>query len=214
MKYFVILSIFLLLSCEKPLSKSDIIVQQETENSNSVDAPVRKQTAELAKKFVTVNWEELIPKTDLDAIANPPDYIVSMSDGSESDQLESAIKSAMNPSDAANDIYEQALVSTNIIEAMNGKDIRIPGFIVPVEFINDKQISSFFLVPYFGACLHMPPPPPNQIIYVETGKVLDIESIYEPVWVTGKLSTELFEDKIATAAYVLKLESLELYYQY
>lgn len=194
-------------------------IEDNLELAPSVDAGViRQQTADMASRFINVEWEELISKDELETILNPPEYIVSMVDGSTEDQLESSIQnsinSAMNPDKVANDAYEKALISTNIIKEMDGKNIRIPGFVVPVEFNGDQKVSSFFLVPYFGACLHMPPPPPNQIIYVESREGVDFANLYEPVWISGKLSTELFEDKIATSAYTMTLEDFQLYYEY
>ena len=126
-------------------------------------------------------------------------------------QLENTIQSAINPDKSTNEVYEKALVSTRIIEAMDGRNIRIPGFIVPIEFIGEKKVASFFLVPYFGACLHLPPPPPNQIIYVVSEEGITLESLYEPVWISGKLSTQLFEDETATSAYTLTLVEMNIY---
>ena len=116
----------------------------------------------------------------------------------------------INVDSAANDRYQQALVSTNIIEKMNGLSVRIPGFVVPVEF-DEESITEFFLVPYFGACIHSPPPPPNQIMYVHAPKGLKLDTLYDPFWISGKLSTSLVENYMATAAYSLKMTSYEAY---
>ncbi len=79
-------------------------------------------------------------------------------------------------------------------------------------FYNDEQIiTEFFLVPYFGACIHMPPPPPNQIIYVKYPKGLILEALYHPFWISGKLKTSLIENDMATAAYALDMEDYEPY---
>lgn len=52
------------------------------------------------------------------------------------------------------------------LQALDGKVVRIAAFIVPLE--DDMQESDeFLLVPYFGACVHTPPPPPNQMVYVK-----------------------------------------------
>ena len=53
---------------------------------------------------------------------------------------------------------------------LDGKQVKIPGFIVPLDVAKDGTVSEFFLVPYFGACIHVPPPPPNQIVYVTTSR--------------------------------------------
>ena len=161
--------------------------------------------------FKETEWVELIPKNDLDALLNPPDYIVQIADGSIEDQITNAIQSSMS-TDMENNVYEKALISTDIIEAMNGKNIEIPGFIVPVDLSSAQTIESFFLVPYFGACLHLPPPPPNQIIFIQSEHGLALESLYEPVKVKGKLFTSMFEDEIATSAYTMELSDIKLYY--
>ena len=81
---------------------------------------------------------------------------------------------------------------------------------VPVEF-DEESITEFFLVPYFGACIHSPPPPPNQIIYVHAPQGLKLDTLYDPFWISGTLSTKLIENYMATAAYSLKMASYEPY---
>lgn len=71
--------------------------------------------------------------------------------------------------------------------ALNGKLVRIPGYLLPLEF-NGKQVTEFLLVPWVGACIHTPPPPPNQIVYVKPDKPYTSAGLFAPVWVTGQLS--------------------------
>ncbi len=75
-------------------------------------------------------------------------------------------------------------------EELNDKPVRIPGYVLPLEFDGEK-VTEFFLVPYVGACIHTPPPPPNQIVHVETeeGYVTD-GGLYTPVWVIGTMRSE------------------------
>lgn len=188
---------------ESTAASSSRTVTDELTNVATLDHN-KSQLEKPATDFKTIDWLELIPKSDLEVLLNPPDYIMEVEDGSIEDQIISNPKSAEN-------VYEQALISTNVISAMNGKNIRIPGFVVPVEFNDKQQVISFFLVPYFGACLHMPPPPPNQVIYVESEQGITLQELYEPVMITGELSTELFEDQIATSAYTMQLAELKLY---
>ena len=101
--------------------------------------------------------------------------------------------------------------SFGIVSEMNGKNVRIPGFIVPVEFEDENTVTGFFLVPYFGACFHEPPPPPNQTIYVSSDKPIEFESIYDPVWVMGTLTTERTGNDIANAEYKMSLSEIEAY---
>jgi hypothetical protein len=73
---------------------------------------------------------------------------------------------------------------------LEGKQVRIPGYLLPLEFEGDK-VTEFFLVPYVGACIHTPPPPPNQIVHVVTDKPVATDGgLYTPVWVDGTLRSE------------------------
>ena len=101
--------------------------------------------------------------------------------------------------------------SSGIVSELDQKSVRIPGFVVPVEFGDDNSVTEFFLVPYFGACFHKPPPPPNQTLYVTSAEPIKYESIYDPVWVMGTIETKQIGNEIATAAYSMKLEELEPY---
>ncbi len=65
----------------------------------------------------------------------------------------------------------------NVNKSLEGATVRLPGFIVPLEAVKSGDVSEFLLVPYFGSCIHVPPPPPNQIVYVHTGKRSGIDSI-------------------------------------
>jgi hypothetical protein len=79
---------------------------------------------------------------------------------------------------------------------LEGKTVRIPGFLLPLEFDNDR-VTEFFLVPYVGACIHTPPPPPNQIVYVRTEQGYTPEGgLYAPVWVNGLLKNERSESSL------------------
>jgi hypothetical protein len=118
--------------------------------------------------------------------------------------------SAMIAEGSADDTMEQ-IGTFNVVEDLNGKRIRVPGYVVPFDFSADAEHKEFLLVPYFGACLHTPPPPPNQIIFIKAdpaAKILDIE---DPVWIEGTLSTGKFTSDLGNSAYELKLSKLEPY---
>lgn len=89
-----------------------------------------------------------------------------------------------------------------IVEGLNGKLVKIPGFVVPLEGDN-KTTSEFLLVPYFGACIHVPPPPANQIVYVKFSEAVPIDNLYDAVWVTGTLTTKGWKGDLATVGYSL-----------
>ena len=161
-----------------------------------------------SKLFRTVEWLDLMPKKNLDALLNPPDYISQTEEGAFEDEILTELR---NMPEEISDPYQQALVSTEVIKEMDGQRIRIPGFVVPLEFGENKKVTQFFLVPYFGACIHVPPPPPNQIIFVTSKKGLAIKELYDPLWISGIISTSRIENDVALAAYKMEMEFSEIY---
>ena len=71
--------------------------------------------------------------------------------------------------------------------AIDGKLVRIPGYVLPLEF-SGKKVTEFLLVPWVGACIHTPPPEPNQIVHVKPDKAFDIRRMFDAVWVTGRIA--------------------------
>jgi hypothetical protein len=104
-----------------------------------------------------------------------------------------------------------ALNNAPIEPSMNGARIRIPGFIVPLE-VAHHQITQFLLVPFFGACIHVPPPPANQIIHVFPSKPLKkgMESM-DAVWISGMLETFPSDTDMGSAGYRMKANIVEPY---
>jgi hypothetical protein len=90
-----------------------------------------------------------------------------------------------------------------IVADLNGKQVKIPGFVVPLEG-DGEAITEFLLVPYFGACIHVPPPPPTQIGYVTFSTAVPIDNLYDAGGVTGTLSTEGWRGDLATVGYTLQ----------
>jgi hypothetical protein len=99
----------------------------------------------------------------------------------------------------------------NVNKSLEGATVRLPGFIVPLEAVKGGDVSEFLLVPYFGSCIHVPPPPPNQIVYVHTGKRPGIDSIYDAYWITGKLHLQTKNTRLGSTAYELSAEKIEVY---
>ncbi len=96
--------------------------------------------------------------------------------------------------------------------SLGGKRVRLPGFISPLDE-KDGIVSEFLLVPYFGACIHQPPPPVNQTLLVRplADKSVEMDAIYEPVWVTGDLKVENTKTSLASAGYLIENAQLEPY---
>ena len=89
------------------------------------------------------------------------------------------------------------------VPEMDGRSGRIAGYIVPIETDAQGKLAEFFLVPYFGACIHMPPPPPNQIVHVALPEPIEMTDIYAPYWVAGTVRIEHHDDELGSSAYAM-----------
>ncbi|MCE8556577.1 DUF3299 domain-containing protein [Ruegeria pomeroyi] len=83
-------------------------------------------------------------------------------------------------------------VNTDLV----GQEVRIPGYILPLE-MRDRKAVEFLLVPTVGACIHTPPPPANQMIHVVHPDGFEVKGLYEPVWITGVMQSELSEQRVS-----------------
>ena len=93
---------------------------------------------------------------------------------------------------------------------LHDKKIKIAGFAVPLE-MDDKNVSEFLFAPYFGACIHVPPPPLNQMIYVKTSEGIPIERLSDIVYLTGVLKTKSFNLEMIEIGYQMTVEKIEDY---
>jgi hypothetical protein len=94
--------------------------------------------------------------------------------------------------------------------ALAGQLIRIPGFVVPLEE-SRGEITEFLLVPYFGACIHTPPPPANQIIHVKNASRSQGLRSMDVVWVTGKLQISRADTMMGVSGYHVSADSVTRY---
>jgi uncharacterized protein len=91
----------------------------------------------------------------------------------------------------------------------HGKRVRVPGFAVPLED-HQSRVAEFLLVPFLGACIHTPPPPPNQIVHVRTTTAFDV-SPFDPIWVTGELRISTIRSPYGDVAFQLTAVNIEPY---
>jgi uncharacterized protein len=158
-----------------------------------------KQHASAAKSsYKEVTWDDLMPE-DWDPMADFKKLDFSKLQDSDP----RAQEALMN--------LKEAWKNAPIAPAMDGARVRIPGFIVPLEVVH-HQISEFLLVPYFGACIHVPPPPANQIIHVFPVKPLKkgMESM-DAIWISGVLKVIPSDTDMGSASYQMKAEVVEPY---
>jgi uncharacterized protein len=139
-----------------------------------------------------LDWEELIPKDARASFSSAPpapihDYL------------------------GEGGMAAQQVLDFSVNKDLDGVNVKLPGFIVPLDVGKDGMVSEFFLVPYFGACIHVPPPPPNQIIYVKMAKGIALDSIYEAYWITGRMKVGTQTTKLGAAAYQLAATQIEVY---
>ena len=99
----------------------------------------------------------------------------------------------------------------NTVTELDGQSVRIPGYTVPLDFGADAEITEFLLVPYYGACIHAPPPPPNQTIYIKTDKPIKLRDLSQAVWVEGVLTSQKQTSDLADTAYTIEMTFLEPY---
>jgi len=95
-----------------------------------------------------------------------------------------------------------------VVETLGGKRVHIGGYVVPLSF-DATRVTDFLLVPFVGACIHVPPPPANQIIYVKIDQGFDVQGTFDPVWVTGTLKVTPTFAGLADAGYSLEAEKVE-----
>lgn len=97
------------------------------------------------------------------------------------------------------------------VASLDGRRIRMPGLVLPLE-ADTETMRELLLVPYFGACIHVPPPPANQILYIRTkAEGVPAREFYEPVWVEGVLHVQFHANETGDAGYILDLENIETY---
>ena len=93
---------------------------------------------------------------------------------------------------------------------LNGQKVRLPGYLVPLEG-QAGEWKEFLLVPYFGACIHSPPPPANQIVHVKAAIPAKGLRSMDTVWITGTLRTERRDTDMGVSGYTVDGASVERY---
>lgn len=134
-----------------------------------------------------LDWLELMPPADLAALENGPPL-------SHTGQRRMA---------------QQGSFAT--VSSVTGQNVKLPGYVVPLSTDDQGALTEFFFVPYFGACLHVPPPPPNQIVHVVLGSSVPSPEMWNPQWLRGRLRAATTENALGGSAYVMEDASLVPY---
>jgi hypothetical protein len=155
------------------------------------------QTSKFALGFSETEWEALLPP-DWD----PSQVFKNLNVGSLQDGDPKAQQALL--------AMKQAWKDAPVNMQLDGKKILIPGFAIPLEQ-SDRGVSELLLVPYFGACIHTPPPPANQIIHVKLSQAEAAIGAMQPYWVWGVLKAQRFQNDLGDSAYRLMAAGLKPY---
>lgn len=146
-----------------------------------------------------LSWGDLVPPEALDLAGMPqPTHDLSALADTLSDEEFGDPAVQMQP-------------AAPVVAALDGRSVKLPGYIVPLGIDPDGSVSEFLLVPYFGACIHVPPPPSNQIVHVRSKKGIELAALYQPFWVSGAMQVEHVESELANAGYRISEASVEPY---
>ena len=148
------------------------------------------------------DWLDLMPKSDQKALEAMPEIDHDSPEAMGTFTAKGGLKQSRG--------LPAVMYSTKTVATMDGKRIRLGGYPVPLESDAKGNSTLFFLVPYPGACIHVPPPPPNQLVLVRYPKGLKIDDIYTPLWVTGPLKVEKVNNDLADAAYALDAQNVRV----
>ena len=139
-----------------------------------------------AKDYIDLEWSDLVPEGQ----ATIPPVLQSLIDHDQ------APLSSQQPE------------SSGVRTDWNGQVVRLPGFIVPIDY-SGTGVTAFILVPFVGACVHVPPPPANQLVFVTTPEPYESTGLYEPVNVIGMFGVSSMSTQIADIAYALSADRIE-----
>lgn len=141
-----------------------------------------------AEEIIDLDWVDLLPEGET-AIPNEMRGLI---------QHDDAPLQSLQPS------------SSEVRADWNGKIVRLPGFIVPIDY-SGSGVVAFILVPFVGACVHVPPPPANQLVFVTTQTPYETEGLFEPVNVVGMFGVSSLSTQLAEIGYALSADMIEPY---
>lgn len=139
-----------------------------------------------AQGYIDLEWTDLVPEGQP---AIPP-----------------ALQGIIQHDDSS--LFSQQPPSQGVRTDWNGEIVRLPGFILPIDYAG-KGVTAFILVPFVGACIHVPPPPANQLVFVTTEKPFETTGLFEPVNVIGMFGTASTSTQLADIGYALSADHIE-----
>lgn len=150
-----------------------------------------------APSYREITWDDLLPK-DWDPLAAFKDMDFS--------QIRDDDPRAIAALQKLKTAWDDAPIETSL----DGQRIRLAGFVIPLDS-EEQNVSEALLLPYFGACIHSPPPPANQIIHVVFAKPAAKMRMMDAFWISGKLTAQRGDSGLGVHGYLLSAERVELY---
>lgn len=192
------ITLFVILICLMSGIGGNAVASDGKNTDYQIGDRLQQPSARAKSAYKAATWDDLIPK-DWDPMTNFKGINFSKMNDSDPRAIEALRK------------LREAWSSAPVEPSMEGKRIRIPGFVVPLEVVR-HQITEFLLVPYFGGCIHVPPPPGNQIIHVFPPQPLKkgTQSM-DAVWISGKLQAFSSDTDMGSASYRMKADIVEPY---
>ena len=171
---------------------------QETLTTTTIEVVQEQAAAPTGSEPIELEWDALIPADWR------PDKLMEEYDA---DNLSDEDPRAKELMEKLNAFWNEAPV----VHDYDGKLVKLPGFVVPIE-TDAKTIQEFLLVPYYGACIHTPPPPANQTVYVVTDEGHAYKGqLFDTVWVTGTLRVDKLSSELGDAGYRIEARMVEPY---
>lgn len=145
-----------------------------------------------------LTWSEMVP-------ADAPPQEAQQAPMHDLSQLADALAAESAPA------AKQQSPAAPVVQSLDKTQIKLPGYIVPLEVTEEGRVTEFLFVPYFGACIHVPPPPSNQIVHVTSELGVQMDALYQPFWIEGTLRVEASSSELAEAGYQMAAEKIYPY---
>jgi hypothetical protein len=134
--------------------------------------------------YAELEWTRMMPKEDYDQLQHAPPVVhIGNKQGKQIGTL-------------------------HTIPALAGRKVRLSGYVVPLASDDQNRMTEFFFVPFYGACIHVPPPPPNMMVHVVLAHGIDPPQLWDPYWLRGVLRIETTSNSMAASAYDMQQAAL------
>lgn len=138
--------------------------------------------------YAELEWDNMLPKQDYDLLEHEPPVV------------------------HVGEKRNKQFGTLHTVGWLDGRKVKLVGYVVPLETDSHGRMKEFFFVPFYGACIHVPPPPPNMIVHVVLAQAIDTPSLWDPFWLKGNLRIETTENSMASSAYAMQSARLETYH--